>query len=272
MKTLRVCVVVSGLLLWAGASASAQERGLIGIVTKRQNSLSKVLKVKGCSDWLSQVVADSKIDPDNLQQVPVGRRLYLVNGSCRETAPADIAARSKIILSVDKTPAQVAQARRETQVFRTRNEALVQNTKKLETEIAELKGRLKEAQASLLKATSVQTPPVAPSKFKVTRNMAAIGLVAIVGTALLVFFWLQNWKKKRVVLLKQWTINEDGKDTTFVLVGAGPEVTGAVVGRYKCPICGENNLFGREGNLRRHLTQSHPHVSVTVDPTLNQQP
>ncbi len=274
MKSMRVIVVFLGLILGLGNCAFAETS--LGKLTRRDNSVTKVMLKAGCSlGWLSQVVADSGINPTKLRHLDVGQKV-VIGGSCKGEAPASVHNLSNMLMKVDMAGSrgpdlqpEVARLKGELGATSTRLASVLAERDRLKSQVGKL-----EAELSIAR----RPKPEVPAKAAAGPSYRVFGLSILVALALggtVAYFWLSHLARNEVSFPASWKLREDGKEYEFTLVGAAEGVPGSgnIIGRYKCPMCPEKNLFGRDRNLRGHVREKHAteRVVVNVDPQLHHQ-
>lgn len=267
-----------GLLLIVPEFANAQERVLLGTLTKSRNSVTKVMLRAGCDfGWAHQVLVDSNIDSSKVRELPVGQRVYLRKGSCKESPPAQTAALSRTLLyggdenAASDRSEEIAALKSQLSDLRIAFDSVT-------SENSGLKLRIIDAEHKLAEAVKIQAlaPPASSFQFSaLSLGLAALGALVIALAAVYFIFGrhreqgtgnLLEFEERRIV-------EEDGEIFEFVWASAERDAknNGRIVHKYKCPRCSENNIHGWEKNLRAHA-KKHPReqLVVTVDPALTQ--
>lgn len=245
-----------------------------GALSRKQNSVSKVMDNAGCRmGWLSKVLSDSHIKPSQLRRLPVGQKV-IMHGSCKEEPPASIADLSRMIIQVELSTLNNRKFKKEIETLLTSYKQLeikASETAATNTNLRDKIDGLKNEIASQVKVleNAITTSKNVPFPLDMLLLSALTGvLFGVAGT------WVYSTKKSKgeFHFPRSMSIAVDGTTHTFDFVGAGEPSPGStsMIGKYKCPLCHERNLYGRESNLRAHIFKAHPQTrsSMGVDDSL----
>jgi hypothetical protein len=248
------------MLTFSGGFASAQDKALIGKITKKNSSVAKVMRAAGCNrSWLSQVIADSGIDPARLRKLRAGVELYLREGSsCKGSAPVQVRSLSRVILNSyanraadQKIQGELVTLRNSAATATKKLDTLVRENQNLELQVVRLADELvkvkqaeKTARANGAQGSNVDV-------------VASVGLIGLLSGLALMYGATQWFGRNKVSFLKASTIESAGKLYHFTLVDGPEEVrgSGVYVPRYRCEECGENNLLEKQRG--RHVARAH---------------
>jgi hypothetical protein len=275
MKHMRVFGFLLCLLFGWGSSAFAQLTK-IGKLTPSNNSVTKVMESAGCNTgWIFQVLQDSDIQVTQLRHLPEGQEVVLFANSCLTEPPPVVAHMSAIILRMDAVTGQVQKTEKENVVLRRSVSTLGHSLESARRENGQLSIEKKTLEGKLLEVEQAKPSVIAPGRF----GLKAVTIVGVAGFAVgLLIMWFvmdARYPKGSFFYPPMMKIKEGGKEYVFTFAGASEATAGSgnFIGKYKCPLCSERNIFGRDENLRRHLSSAHPaeRVESVVDPSLSQE-
>ncbi|MBA3733075.1 hypothetical protein H0W91_01730 [Patescibacteria group bacterium] len=213
-------------------------------------------------NWVSKVFADSGLKPAQAKHLQVGQKVLLA-GSCKATPPHAVVMRSAAILRMDTGWQSL---RKEVNKLRESNDDLskkylsaAKKRDEFEQATVVLQGKLDRT-----KEVPVEKIVVEESSWMLLLSSMILGAVA----AGAVFYFVQmRLEKNKVSYIRGWTIRENGKtyDFTFAGVTETSPGSGVYIALYRCPCCHEKRLFGRDKNLRSHITEAHPEERIQED-------
>jgi hypothetical protein len=266
-QRLKALLFLCALLTFARPGEAATLR-ILGKLTPAHNSVLEVMAKAGCDDgWLAQVLKDSKINPAQVRSLPIGRKIYF-RGSCKAEPTKKMRAASHMIAVRDSRGSTI-------QILKKKVTALEAKNTKIDKQLKEAaqSTRLGDKITKLSDQLAAPTPVTVVYPRKKLESILAIAgeIASILALGILVYgliFWPRSKppvpeNPNRVSFDKTWHLDIDGKPWNFDLVAVEPEpVTGTLLGRYKCPECGERNLFGRERNFLIHVRTKHKDMTL----------
>lgn len=260
-------------LAFFASEASAQVQvGLLGTLTRQNNSVTKVMKAAHCDfSWLAQVLADSGIHPGKLRELPVGQKVLLQSGSCKQVPPQSIANLSAVLLQLPDTR-QLASL--EESLRKVRGELGESQTKVKKVSDENLSLRQEVERLSKLPAPVAILPSSPQGEARVDWLLVLFVGIALLIVGFIVFFATKSSDEDKLVAPKKLEVENGGKSYVFKLSGAVQKDDGTVVPTFKCPLCTEKRLHGKKVNLQEnlleHLETKHAEerMEVEVDPLL----
>jgi len=272
VRKLRLLVVAAGFIVCLQGRADAQSPQLLGILTRTDNSVTKVMQRAGCEfGWLSQILADTGINPAKTRFLPVGQKVFLRGGLCKNTPPEHVANLSRMFLRIDLNAKQTQALQAEMIMLRGSASGITAKLESVVVENTKLKRQIISLERELAKAKTAIADSKSDQGFNL-QTLGSVGLLGFLSGFVLLYAIFSRLNRSKQSFPSKWTIKEDNRVYEFILVGAGETISGSghLIGKYKCPLCSENNLFGRDRNLRTHIGEKHVQERITmhIDPSL----